>query len=104
MSAKSEGRSDALKSCSYTGIAYLVTVALLILPYLLFPAHAYLYALGTMLAVVILILVVFNYYISVAKDMPFKKRFGEMALISLGVAALSFVVGLLVKNVLGVDV
>lgn len=104
LSAKSEGRNDALKSCAYTGIAYLVTVALLILPYLLFPAHAYLYALGAMLCIVILILVVFNYYISVSKDMPFKKRFGEMALISLGVAALSFVVGLVVKNVLGIDV
>ncbi len=104
LSAKSEGREDALKSCMYTGIAYLVTVALLILPYLLFPAKAYLFALGTMLAVVIFVLVVFNYYISVAKGMPFKKRFGEMALISLGVAALSFVVGLVVKNVLGVDI
>ena len=31
LSSKSEGRPDALKSASYTGIAYLVTVALLIL-------------------------------------------------------------------------
>ncbi len=104
LSAKSEGRTDALKSCSYTGVAYLVTVALLILPYLLFDSEHYLYALFTMLAVVLLIILVFNYYISVAKDLPFKKRFGEMAGISLGVAALSFVVGLLVKSVLGVDI
>lgn len=104
LSAKSEGRSDALKSCIYTGIAYVVTVALLILPYLLFPEAGYLWALGVMLAVVVLIIVVFNYYISVAKGLPFRRRFGEMALISLGVAALSFVIGLLVKNVLGVDV
>ncbi len=103
LSAKSEGRTDALKSCTYTGIAYLVTVALLILPYLLFDTEHYLYALFTMLAIVLLIIIVFNYYISVAKDLSFKKRFGEMASISLGVAALSFVVGLLVKNVLGVD-
>ena len=37
LSAKSEGRGDAFKSCSYTGIAYLLTVVALILPYLLFP-------------------------------------------------------------------
>lgn len=104
LSAKSEGRDDALKSCIYTGIAYLATVTLLILPYLLFPASKYLFALMAMLAVVVLIIAVFNYYIAVAKDMEFKHRFIEMAFISLGVAVLSFVVGLIVKNVLGVDI
>ncbi|WP_195277188.1 VIT1/CCC1 transporter family protein [Anaerotruncus rubiinfantis] len=104
LSAKSEGRPDAFKSCIYTGIAYLLTVALLVLPYLIFPASQYLYALGTMLVIVVLIIALFNYYISVAKGLKFKSRFLEMACISLGVAALSFVVGLLVKNVLGVDI
>ena len=41
LSARSSGRSDALKSCVYTGIAYLITVALLVLPYLLLPAGSY---------------------------------------------------------------
>jgi len=36
LSAKSEGNKDALKSSFYTGIAYLITVVMLILPYLLF--------------------------------------------------------------------
>lgn len=104
LSAKSEGRADALKSATYTGIAYLITVALLILPYLLFDASHYLWAMGTMIVIVLLILVVFNYYISVAQDLSFKKRFGQMASISLGVAALSFVIGILVKQFLGVDI
>ncbi|MFY9203922.1 MAG: rubrerythrin family protein, partial [Limnochordia bacterium] len=43
-------------------------------------------------------------YISVAKDLPFKKRFLEMAGISLSVAVLSFLVGFLVKHLLGIDV
>jgi hypothetical protein len=43
----------------------------------------------------------FNYYLSVAKDIDFKKRFGEMALISLSVAALSFGIGWVLKNVMG---
>ena len=34
LSARSEGRKDAFKSCLYTGIAYIITVILLILPYL----------------------------------------------------------------------
>lgn len=103
LAARSEGRSDALRSCSYTGVAYLLTVVALIAPYLLFPAGQYIPALICMLAVVILIIAGFTYYTSVAQDQPFKARFGEMALISLGVAVLSFVVGILAKRFLGVD-
>ncbi len=104
MAARSEGRNDALKSCLYTGIAYLITVALLVLPYLLLPTTGYLAALIIMLFTVVLIIAVFNYYIAVAKDMSFKKRFFEMAGISIGVAVVAFVIGLLVKTFLGIDV
>jgi len=104
LSAKSEGSKDALKSSFYTGIAYLVTVAMLILPYLVFPSEKYMFALGAMLITVVAIIAAFNYYIAVAKDLPFKRRFLEMAVISLSVAALSFVVGLIVKSALGVDI
>ena len=103
LAARSEGRSDALKSCSYTGIAYLLTVVALIAPYLIFPATQFIPALICMLAVVILIIAGFTYYTSVAQDQPFKSRFSEMALISIGVAVLSFVVGILAKKFLGVD-
>lgn len=103
LSAKSEGRTDALKSCIYTGAAYVGTVALLIAPYLIFSDAMFMYALGTMLVIVVLIIAGFNYYISVAQGLPFKKRFTEMALISLGVAMLSFVVGIVVKQFLGID-
>ena len=103
LAAKSEGRNDALKSCSYTGIAYLFTVAFLVLPYLIFSNEQYLVALAAMLAIVILIIAGFTYYISVAKGEKFKPRFLEMSLISIGVAVLSFVVGILAKNFLGVD-
>ena len=103
LAAKSEGRTDALKSCSYTGIAYLITVALLIAPYLIFGNEAYMYALFSMIAVVILIIAGFTYYISVAKGEKFKPRFLEMSLISIGVAVISFGVGILAKKFLGVD-
>ena len=103
LAARSEGRSDALKSCSYTGIAYLLTVIALIAPYLLLPAGQYIPALVCMLAVVILIIAGFTYYTSVAQDEPFKSRFLEMAGISITVAVVSFVVGILAKQFLGVD-
>ena len=104
LAARSEGRSDALKSCTYTGIAYLITVVLLILPYLLLSSNQYIAALVCMLAIVVLIIAGFTYYTSVAQDQPFKSRFLEMALISIGVAVVSFVVGILAKNLLGVEV
>lgn len=102
LSAKSEGRNDALKSCAYTGGAYLVTVALLILPYLIFTNIAP--ALISMMVIIVLIIAGFTYYTSVAKDEPFKSRFLEMTLISLGVAVLSFGVGLVAKELLGVEI
>ena len=104
LSARSEGRNDALKSCTYTGVAYLITVILLILPYLLLGNAQYLLALGLMMLTVIAIIAVFTYYTSVAQDEPFKSRFLEMAIISVGVAVLSFVVGILAKRFLGVEV
>ena len=104
LAARSEGRSDALKSCAYTGIAYLFTVVALVLPYLLLGNAQYLAALVCMLLVVVLIIAGFTYYTSVALDQPFRKRFVEMAAISIGVAVVSFFVGILAKQFLGVDI
>ena len=104
LAARSEGRSDALKSCTYTGIAYLFTVVALILPYLLLGNSQYILALVLMLLVVVLIIAGFTYYTSVALDQPFRKRFVEMAGISITVAVVSFFVGILAKQVLGVDI
>lgn len=104
LSARSEGDQNAVRSALYTGIAYFFTVVALILPYLLLPEKMYGASLAIMLVLVVAIIGAFNYYISVAKDLSFKKRFGEMAGISLSVAALSFLIGLLVKRFLGVDI
>ncbi len=103
LSNRSEGESArALKSALYTGTAYVLTVSLLILPFLLLPS--YLIALPVTISIALIIIFVFNFYISVAKGYSFWKRFSEMALISLGVAALSFGIGILVRHFLGVDV
>ena len=84
-------------------VAYLITVALLILPYLLLGNEKYMIALFAMIAIVILIIAGFTYYISVAQGEKFRPRFLEMTLISVGVAVVSFFVGILAKKFLGVD-
>jgi len=103
LSTKSEKTDkNPLKASLYTGAAYIVTVVLLILPYLLFAN--YYAALAITLAAGVAIIAVFNYYIAIAKDEPFKRRFLEMAGLSLSIAALSFVVGLIVREVFGVEI
>mgnify|MGYP000844852623 CR=1 FL=1 len=104
LSARSEGNADAKKSALYTGVMYIFAVILLVLPYILFPKDKYMAALITMLFIVVFIILAFTYYISVAKDLPFKKRFLEMATISISVAVLSFVIGIFVKQFLGIDI
>ena len=96
-----EGSENAGKAAIYTGIAYVFTVAALITPYLVL-SNPYI-SLGTTLGVAVLIIFVFNYYISIAKDTDFKRRFIEMTTISLGVAGISFMIGVLVKKVIGID-
>jgi len=101
LSSRAEGDPRAKKSALYTGMAYLLTVAALIAPYLLIEAAAA--ALAVTLATAVLIIAGFNYYLATAKDLDFKRRFLEMAAISLGVAAFSFLLGYLLKELLGVD-
>ena len=60
-------------------------------------------ALFAMIAIVILIIAGFTYYISVAKSEKFRPRFLEMSLISVSVAVISFFVGIAAKHFLGVD-
>jgi VIT1/CCC1 family predicted Fe2+/Mn2+ transporter len=104
LAQRAEGNAKALKSSLYTGVAYLLAVAVIVLPYLLLPNNWYIAAFAIMLGSVILIILGFNYYTSVAQGTPFLKRFAEMALISLGVAALSFAIGLAAKALLGIQV
>ena len=104
LAERAEGNENALKSSIYTGVAYLITVALLVTPYLLLPDSLWAVALGLMICVVVLVILAFNYYISVAKTLPFRRRFTEMVSISLGVAVVAFLIGLLAKALLGVEI
>jgi len=101
LSSKAEGDETAKRSALYTGVAYLITVVILIMPFLLLSSKFL--ALGITLTEAVLIIYGFNYYLSIAKDLPFKERFTEMTAISLGVAALSFLIGFGLKHLLGVD-
>ncbi|MDD5195888.1 MAG: rubrerythrin family protein, partial [Candidatus Omnitrophica bacterium] len=103
LSTKSEGEGKSpIKASVYTGIAYVLTVTILILPYLL--SDNLLISLSLMLVNAVIVIFAFTFYISVAKGLNFRKRFLEMVSISLGVAVLSFLIGLGVRFLLNVKV
>ena len=103
LSQRQEGNAkEAAKSSLYTGIAYIGTVALLTLPFLLFPNPFI--NLGIMMGIALFIILVFNFYIAIARDQSFKQRFSEMAFISIGVALLSFGIGWAVREFLGLEI
>jgi len=96
-----ETTKHPVRASLYTGGAYLITVILLILPYLLL--DNYFVCLACALLAAVAIIGVFNYYVSVAEDEPFKERFLEMAGLSFGVALFSFFIGYLIRQVLGIE-
>lgn len=102
LSSKHELKKNAGKAATYTTIAYIITVVFLILPFFLLknPFNSLILT----IIIAIFIIAVFNYYVAIAKDFSFKKRFLEMAGISLGVAGVSFLIGVLVKTTFGAGI
>lgn len=93
---------NPLKACLYTWIAYIWTVAVLVAPYFIF--SNILVSLWVALFNAVLVIAFFNYYLSVAKELNFKKRFLEMFAISMWVALLAFGIWYVVNHFFGLSV
>ncbi len=102
LSKKSEKFDRPGKAAGYTGLAYLLTVILLILPY--FILNTYYYALGGTLISGLFAILLFTFFVSVVKEMSFKRLFLEMALLSFGIAGISFMIGVIIRTFFGVDI
>jgi VIT1/CCC1 family predicted Fe2+/Mn2+ transporter len=98
VSARAEGQEDAVKSSAYTGLTYLIAVLLLLLPYLFWRDDDYIAVFSASMTTAIGLIAILNGYLLVALDRPFRRNFVTMSCLSLGVAALSFAVGLLLKR------
>lgn len=97
-----EEHKSPLKASFYTGIPYILTVIILILPFLIIK-NVY-FALGFTVFNAILLIFLFNFYISVAKDINFKERFFEMVFLTLGVVVVNFLIGFAVIKFLGLEI
>jgi VIT1/CCC1 family predicted Fe2+/Mn2+ transporter len=103
LSNRAEGKDDlAIKSALFTGLAYVIAVIFLVAPFLIFTSVFV--ALLVALFNSILIVFLFTYYISVANDQPFRKRFTEMVILSTVVGLISFGLGYVVRIVFGIEV
>ena len=97
-----ETDKDPIKASIYTGIAYICTVVLLVSPYFFFK-NIFL-SLSLVVVMALLVILIFTFYISVAKGLNFKKRFIEMAGLSLSIAFATFFIGLAIRKVFGVEI
>jgi len=97
-----KSKKNPLKAATYTGFAYISAVLILVFPFFVL-TNPY-YALVWTLSNAILIIACFSYFVSITRDSSFKRGFLEMALLSLGVAAISFVIGVILRNTLGIGI
>ncbi|HEY51160.1 MAG TPA: rubrerythrin family protein [Dehalococcoidia bacterium] len=97
-----EGGHSPFKAVMYGGLANIITFIFLLFPYLVFE-NVYL-SLGVTVCNAIVVVCLFSFYISVAREISFRRRFSEMVLASLGVAALAFLIGYLARIFLHINI
>jgi VIT1/CCC1 family predicted Fe2+/Mn2+ transporter len=90
-----EENKNAVKTAAYTGMAYVLTVLLLVAPYAFLPCATL--ALAAMLLSAFGIIAFFNFYLSVARGTSFFRGFSVMAGISTAVALVSYAFGYLLR-------
>ncbi|RBQ26015.1 VIT1/CCC1 family protein [Arcobacter sp. CECT 9188] len=86
----------------YTGVSYILTTAILVAPFFIF--DSIMESIILMFICAFLAIVLYNFYISIAKDLSFTKRVLQMSAITFGVAIISFLIGYLVKHYFGIDI
>lgn len=113
LSSRAEKKSEsAVKAAFFTWISYLITVLMLVSPYLLFSSGSpdfqglepHIQALVCTFIIGLLIVAVFNFYVSVVEGVSFRSRFIEMAAILGVVSLISYGIGIALRGMLGVEV
>lgn len=103
LSTKSESESkNPIKASIITGITYISAVFFLVLPYFIFKNYVISFIFTLIFALFLVLF--FTFYISIAQEIEFKKRFLEMSFIIISVSLITFIIGLLIKRILGIEV
>ncbi len=103
LSTKSEGGDKSpIKASIITGLTYILAVFFLVLPYFIFKNYFISFIFTLIFAIFLVIF--FTFYVSVAQEIEFKKRFLEMLFIIISVSFITFIIGILVKKLLGIEI
>lgn len=102
LSKKAEKDKNAGKASIYTGITYILTVVLLMFPYLIFKNYTVAFIITLIMA--ILVILITSFFVSTVKELSFKNRFIEMAFLSLGIAFVSYIFGYVLRILFNVEV
>ncbi|HEX9609004.1 MAG TPA: VIT1/CCC1 transporter family protein [Candidatus Paceibacterota bacterium] len=97
-----ENGKNPVTAALFTGFSYLGVVILLVGPFLIF--SDVFVALAATLLMVLLIIATVSLYSSVLMERPYGAQFGEMFLFSAVVAFIAFILGLVLRAIIGVDV
>ena len=113
LSSRAEKKSEsAVKAAFFTWISYLLTVLMLLAPFLVFQADSpefhglgpHVQALMFTFAIGLLIVALFNFFLSVVEEASFKSRFLEMTGILGVVSLISYGIGIALRGILSVEI
>lgn len=96
LSAKEDKHKAPFKAASRTGLAYIIAVILLVIPY--FTLNSAYYATAVMFSMVVIIIASYTFYESKVHTESFRSKFFEMLTITVSVSVISFLFSTLVKR------
>ncbi len=100
LAVRTDGGRRAFISALYTGVAYMATCAVLIVPFFVFENRAV--EMVLMFAIAVAEIFGFNYYLGRVNHRPYMRKFLEMLGVCAGVSVIAFLIGLGANKYLGV--
>ena len=100
LAVRTDGGRRAFISALYTGVAYMATCAVLILPFFVFENRAV--EMAVMFAIAVTEIFGFNYYLGRVNHRPYMRKFLEMLGVCAGVSVIAFLIGLGANKYLGI--
>ena len=100
LAVRTDGGRRAFISALYTGVAYMATCAVLIVPFFVFENRAV--EMVLMFTIAVAEIFVFNYYLGRVNHRPYMRKFLEMLGVCAGVSVIAFLIGLGANKYLGI--
>ena len=100
LAVRTDGGRRAFISALYTGVAYMATCAVLIVPFFVFENRAV--EMVLMFAIAVAEIFGFNYYLGRVNHRPYMRKFLEMLGVCAGVSVIAFLIGLGANKCFGI--